>query len=190
MIYRILPDATRTASGTPTCLLRDLRRGLRRELPSHLRTIVPTMVQTLARTFIGVLWDASRQLPGHVSDVARKLRGCCVGRHAGCCAEIARPRTGCGHGCGLTADWSWTGRGCGHSAGHSPASARTLPVQCPDASRMLPGCCAAFARLIRRTLRRTPRRMLRGLRRQLRSHLPTIVPTIVPTLARTFTGAW
>jgi hypothetical protein len=97
----------------------------------------------LARTFIGVLWDASRQLPGHVSDVARKLRGCCVGRHAGCCAEIARPRTGCGHGCGLTADWSWTGRGCGHSAGHSPASARTLPVHCPDASRMLRGFCAA-----------------------------------------------
>ena len=48
-------------------------------------------------------------------------------------------------GHGLTADWSWTGRGCGHS----PASARTLPVHCPDASRMLPGRCREIARMLR-----------------------------------------
>ena len=123
-------------------MLRDLRRGLPRKLPSHLRTFALTMM----RTFTGALWGVSRQLPGHGSDVARKLRGCCVGCHAGCCADIARPRTGCGHGCGLTADWSWTGRGCGQRAGHSPASARTLPVCCPSVARMLrgqvAGCCA------------------------------------------------
>lgn len=85
---------------------------------------------TMMRTFTGARWDVSRQLPGHVSDVARKLRVCC--------ADIARTRTGCGHGCGLTADWLWTGRGCGQRAGHSPASARTLPVCCPDANRILP----------------------------------------------------
>ena len=56
--------------------------------------------------------------------------------------EVARmlhrtPRRMLHGNCAATA-WSWTGRGCGHS----PASARTLPVHCPDAAGRLPGCCA------------------------------------------------
>ena len=93
--------------------------------------------------------------PANCPDTSRMFRGRCVGRHAGCCVEIARTRTGCGHTCGLTADWSWIGRGCGPCAGHTRASARTLPGCCPDNS-------TDVARMIRRTPRRTPRRMLRG----------------------------
>jgi len=75
-------NTTRTASRTPTCPLRDLRRELR----SHLRTVALTMM----RTFIGVLWDASRQLPGHVSDVARQLPGSCADAASDATPDAAR----------------------------------------------------------------------------------------------------
>jgi hypothetical protein len=40
--------------------------------------------------------------------------------------------------------------------------ARTLPVHCPDASRMLSGCCPDNSTDVARMIRRTLRRMLRG----------------------------
>ena len=70
-----LPDAARMIRQTLRRTLCRMLRGLWRQLRSHLPTIAPTMVRTLARTFSGASCDVSRQLPGHVSVVARQLPG-------------------------------------------------------------------------------------------------------------------
>lgn len=104
-------------------------------------------------------WPAFAGLVSATSETLRwKLRG----RFIGGWADAARTLRG--HG--LAADWSWTGCGGGHRAGHSPALARTLSVHCPDAGRIISGYCPDTSpedtRIIRRTLRRTSCRMMRG----------------------------
>ncbi len=107
----------------------ELLRGLQWQFPGRFPAAAPTFVRTLL-----VLRE---MFPGNCSDTAWKLSGDCPHDSA----DVARTRSGCGHGCGLTADWSWTGCGCEHRAGHLSASARTLPVHCPDAGRIIPGYC-------------------------------------------------
>ena len=138
------PDAARTLPGNCPDDSPDAARMLRRTLQRTLRRMPRRMLRganfgadihrRIVRRFPPTAWTRPGNYP-----------------------EIARTRTGSGHSCGLTADWSWTGRGCGHLAGHSPTSARTLPVHCPDASRILPGCCPDDSPAVARTLRRTLR---------------------------------
>lgn len=72
--------------------------------------------------------------PGNCSDTARLLPGDCPDDSSGA-GRMLR-----GHS--VDADWSWTGCGCGHRAGHSPASAWPLSVHARTFHRMMYGHCA------------------------------------------------
>lgn len=150
-------DAARSVNWTPTGRCASSKRTA-----SWTSVAIPGCFPAAAPTFVRTFLVLREMFPGNCSDIARKLSGDCPHDSA----DVARTRTGCGHGCGLTADWSWTGCGCGHRARHSPASARTLSVHCPDAGRIIPGYCLDNspddARMTRWTIHRTSCRMMRG----------------------------
>lgn len=149
-----LPDAVRSVNRTPTWTLRVRQTNCFADSSGN----CPDASRLLRQLLCGHLSALHEMLPGNCSDTARKLPS-----HCSCdLPDIPWTRTGRG----LVVDWSWTGCGGGHSAGHSPASARTLSVRCLDAGRMIPGYCPDSspdaARMIQRTIRRTSYRMLRG----------------------------
>lgn len=168
------------------------RTGRCRTRPGHFTNTALAIAWTIRRMLCGL--STGRQ-PGRCASakrtaswipaaIAGTLPGCCAYRCAdicrccvrcfpatartlrGSCPAIARMICRILRGHGLAADWPWTGCGCGHCAGHSPASPRTLSVRCQDAGRIIPGYCPDSspdaARMIQRTIRRTSYRMLRG----------------------------
>jgi DNA invertase Pin-like site-specific DNA recombinase len=86
--------------------------------------------------------DTSRTLPGNCPEVARMLRRTPRRMLRGNCATTDWLRSRLRTDCGLVMDWTRLRTLCRTFAGIGSDAARPLPVHCPDASRMLPGCCA------------------------------------------------
>lgn len=126
---------------------RTLRRQLRERFAGCCAVCQLDTNLDAARPPNELLRALQQQLLGRCAAAARRLPGRFIGRWADAARTVR------GHG--LAADWSWTGYSGGHRAGHSPASARTLSVHCPDTS-------PDDAQMIRRTTRRTSYRMPRG----------------------------
>ena len=133
-------------------------RGLRVGCLADFTDNCPDASRLLRQLLCDIRWCCVRCFPA----TARTLRGSCPAT----ARVIRRTLRGCEPAVVIVADWSWTGCGCGHRVGHSPASARTLFVHCSDAGQTTPGygpdSSPEDARIIRRTIRRTSCRMLRG----------------------------
>jgi hypothetical protein len=81
--------------------------------------------------FLTAAWKYSVDFPGRCREIARLLRECYAGRHAGCCAD-------CGDNCQVICEPSrqhW----CELWRGHSPALVEMFPTNCRDMSQLLLG---------------------------------------------------